>query len=163
MKGVTCFLKTPASNPSIGFYLGYTYRRASQWFGHALKPYDITPEQWLVLYRIWEHEGLNQKEVAAKADKDQPTTTRILDLLEKKGYTRKTVSPHDRRAFQLYLTETGKQLIDATAEIERDCGRQIIEGIDSRQLELFWDTLSRINDNLQHLQNNRRDSLHEPE
>lgn len=85
MKGVTCFLKVPKRNPSIGFHLGYTYRRASHLFANALKPYDITPEQWLVLYHIGEHEGLNQKEVAAKADKDQPTTTRILDLLEKKG------------------------------------------------------------------------------
>ena len=84
MKGVTCFLKVPKRNPSIGFHLGYTYRRASHLFANALKPYDITPEQWLVLYHIGEHEGLNQKEVAAKADKDQPTTTRILDLLEKK-------------------------------------------------------------------------------
>lgn len=154
-------MKEPNRTPSIGFHLGYTYRRASHWFAHALKPYDITPEQWLVLYQIGEHEGLNQKEIAAKADKDQPTTTRILDLLEKKGYTQKSVSIHDRRAFQLYLTDSGKELIEATTAIERMCESQIIEGIDERQLEMFWDTLSRINNNLQHLHNNRRDVSHE--
>lgn len=161
MKGVTCFLKEPTRNPSIGFHLGYTYRRASQLFANALKPFDITPEQWLVLFHIGEHEGLNQKEVAVKADKDQPTTTRILDLLEKKGYTRKSVSVNDRRAFQLYLTDTGKELIEATTAIESECGRQIIEGIDGRQLEMFRDTLSRINNNMNHIHNNRRDVSHE--
>lgn len=151
MKGVTCFLKATKRNPSIGFHLGYTYRRASHMFANALKPYDITPEQWLVLYHIGEHEGLNQKEVAAKADKDQPTTTRILDLLEKKGYTRKSVSVNDRRAFQLFLTDTGKELIEATTTIESQCGSQLIEGIDDHQLEMFWDTLSRINANIHNI------------
>ncbi|MGV2788331.1 MarR family transcriptional regulator, partial [Clostridium perfringens] len=33
-------MKVPKRNPSIGFHLGYTYRRASHLFANALKPYD---------------------------------------------------------------------------------------------------------------------------
>ncbi|MGM1045363.1 MAG: MarR family winged helix-turn-helix transcriptional regulator [Bacillota bacterium] len=136
-------------NPSIGFQLGFTYRRATNLFAHKLKPFDITPEQWSVLNRIAISEGLNQKEVASRADKDQPTTTRILDLLGKKGLIRREVSPHDRRAFLLHITETGKELIASTTPLEQECSRIITEGIDPKQIELFWDIISRMNVNIE--------------
>ena len=102
-----------------------------------------------MLSRISENEGLNQKEVAARADKDQPTTTRILDLLEKKGLIRREISPNDRRAFLLRMTEAGQELLASTSEIEKECGRLITEGIDPKKMEIFWDIISRMNANIE--------------
>lgn len=146
---VKLFLKIPENSLSIGFQLGYTYRRATHLFSSQLKPYDITPEQWSVLNQIAISEGLNQKEVATRADKDQPTTTRILDLLGKKGLIRREVSPHDRRAFLLHITESGKDLLASTTPIEQECSRLISQGIDSKQMELFWDIISQMNANIE--------------
>lgn len=146
---------------SIGFQLGYTYRRASNLFLSKLKPFDITPEQWSVLNQIAISEGLNQKEVAARLDKDQPTTTRILDLLEKKGLIYREVSPHDRRAFLLHITESGQALLASTMPLEQECGRLISEGINSHEMELFKDILSRMNANLKGNEHNRRNDIHE--
>lgn len=144
-----CFLKIPEDNHSIGFQLGYTYRRASNLFLSKLKPFDITPEQWSVLNQIALSEGLNQKEVATRADKDQPTTTRILDLLAKKGLIRREVSPQDRRAFLLHITEAGEDLLAITTPIEHECSHQISEGIDPSEMKIFMDILSRMNANLE--------------
>lgn len=143
------FLEIPEDYHSIGFQLGYTYRRATNLFLSQLKAFDITPEQWSVLNQIAISEGLNQKEVAAKADKDQPSITRILDLLEKKGLIRREVSPHDRRAFLLHITQSGKNLLDATTPIEQECSRLIRKGIDSKEMEIFRNILSRMNANLE--------------
>lgn len=114
-----------------------------------LKPFDITPEQWSVLNQIAISQGLNQKEVATRADKDQPTTTRILDLLAKKGLIRREVSPHDRRAFLLHITEAGQDLHAITTPIEQECSRLIAEGIDPSEMKIFKDILSRMNGNLE--------------
>ncbi|WP_170308015.1 MarR family winged helix-turn-helix transcriptional regulator [Paenibacillus dakarensis] len=141
----------PEDNHSIGFQLGYTYRRASNLFLSKLKPFDITPEQWTVLNQIARSEGVNQKEVAARAVKDQPTTTRILDLLERKGLIQRETSPHDRRAFLLYITEAGKDLLASTSTIEQECSRLITEGIHDSEMEKFRDILSRMNENLTNL------------
>ncbi|MNC16905.1 Transcriptional regulator SlyA [compost metagenome] len=119
----------------LGFLLGSTYRRISTAFARVLKPYDITPEQWSVLLMIVDQGGINQKEVAASAAKDQPTTARIVELLQKKGFITKTMNTSDRRAFQLYATEEGKALINNTLTLEQQVIDTAVTGLTSEQLE----------------------------
>ncbi|WP_054940283.1 MarR family winged helix-turn-helix transcriptional regulator [Paenibacillus ihuae] len=127
----------PGSSPQqfLGFLLGSTYRRISTAFARVLKPYDITPEQWSVLLMIVDRDGINQKEVAASAAKDQPTTARIVELLQKKGFITKTMNKSDRRAFQLYATEEGKALINNTLTLEQQVIDTAVTGLTSEQLE----------------------------
>ncbi|ASR48052.1 transcriptional regulator [Paenibacillus kribbensis] len=132
----------------IGMLLGITHRKMSQQLSLSLKPYDISPEQWLVLYQIYQSEGLNQKEIAAKAVKDQPTTTRIIDLLDKKGWVRRVNSPQDRRAYLLHLTEAGRQLVEKTLPVERDVNLDFVKGISSDELQQFRQTLLQIHANI---------------
>ncbi|MEK5259367.1 MarR family transcriptional regulator [Paenibacillus sp. FSL L8-0663] len=133
---------------SIGMLLGITHRKMSQQLLQRLKPYDISPEQWSVLYQIYQAEGLNQKEIAAKAVKDQPTTTRIIDLLDKKGWVRRVNSPQDRRAYLLHLTETGRQLVEKTLPVELDTNHDFVKGISSADLKQFRRTLLQIHANM---------------
>ncbi|WP_179032153.1 MarR family winged helix-turn-helix transcriptional regulator [Paenibacillus kribbensis] len=132
----------------IGMLLGITHRKMSQQLSLSLKPYDISPEQWLVLYQIYQAEGLNQKEIAAKAVKDQPTTTRIIDLLDKKGWVRRVNSPQDRRAYLLHLTGAGRQLVEKTLPVERDVNLDFVKGISSDELQQFRQTLLQIHANI---------------
>ncbi|WP_249898306.1 MarR family transcriptional regulator [Paenibacillus sp. PK3_47] len=127
----------PISSPQqfLGFLLGSTHRRISNGFARALKPYDITPEQWSVLLMIADRGGINQKEVAAAAAKDQPTTARIVELLQKKGFITKSTSPSDRRAFLLYATEEGKELIESTLQLEEQNINAAVAGLTPQQLE----------------------------
>jgi DNA-binding MarR family transcriptional regulator len=127
----------PHSSPQqfLGFLLGSTHRRISSGFARALKPYDITPEQWSVLLMICDRSGINQKEVAAAAAKDQPTTARIVELLLKKGFIRKSMNPEDRRAFQLYATEEGQALIGNTLDLEQQTIDAAVAGLTPEQLE----------------------------
>ncbi|MEC0182267.1 MarR family transcriptional regulator [Paenibacillus peoriae] len=133
---------------SIGMLLGITHRKMSQQLTNRLKPYDISPEQWIVLYQIYQAEGLNQKEIAAKAVKDQPTTTRIIDLLDKKGWVRRVNSPQDRRAYLLHLTEAGRQVVEKTLPLERDVNLDFVKGISSDELQQFRQTLLQIHANI---------------
>ncbi|MBW4083396.1 MarR family winged helix-turn-helix transcriptional regulator [Paenibacillus sp. S150] len=119
----------------LGFLLGSTHRRISNAFARALKPFGITPEQWSILLMVCGREGINQKEVAAAAAKDQPTTARIVELLQKKGFIRKTASPTDRRAFQLYATETGRALIENTSSLEQQTIDAAVQGLSPAKLE----------------------------
>ncbi|WP_373293869.1 MarR family winged helix-turn-helix transcriptional regulator [Paenibacillus albidus] len=115
--------------------LGSAHRRISTLFARALKPYDITPEQWSVLLMIAGREGINQKEVALGVSKDQPTTARIVELLQKKGFVTKMMSPSDRRAFLLYATDQGKHLIDTTLLLEQQVTSTAFAGLKPQQLE----------------------------
>ncbi|GGJ21024.1 MarR family winged helix-turn-helix transcriptional regulator [Paenibacillus hunanensis] len=134
---------------SIGFLLGSTYRRVSNLFAAKLKEYDITPEQWGVLYYICAQEGMNQKELAAHAYKDQPTTARILDVLHRKGLIRKEIDPHDRRAFLVYPNEDGRALMQKVHALEAQHNQEIAELITPEHMEQLSQLLHELRSRLE--------------
>lgn len=73
--------------------------------------FDITVDQWLILKKLNQHNDLNQSELAEVTGKDQPTLTRIVDILCKKEFTQRRVHPTDRRSFIVHLTPQGEQKI----------------------------------------------------
>jgi DNA-binding MarR family transcriptional regulator len=72
--------------------------------------YDVTPEQWAVLNRLWEQDGLSQVDLAERVFKDKPGTTRILTLLEKKGLVFRLPDENDGRMLRVFLTKPGRDL-----------------------------------------------------
>ena len=73
--------------------------------------FDVTVEQWVVLNKIYETEGQSQRELADSVDKDTPTVTRIVDLLEKKKLVKRVKNTRDRRSYRIKSTTEGKQLV----------------------------------------------------
>lgn len=137
---------------SVGFLMGLTHRKATVVLANRFKPYDITTEQFSVLFNIGRGEGVNQKELAARVCKDQPTTARIIDLLEKKGMVERRTSKQDRRAYLLYLTEDGRALLDQLIPIEKGMNDILAADIPEEQMETFKHVLSLINRNLQRIE-----------
>ncbi len=78
----------------------------------ALKGFDITSEQWVMLNRLYQKEGYNQKELATESFKEQAAITRTLDLLEKKALIERKKSPSDRREYLIFVTTKGKTLLE---------------------------------------------------
>lgn len=136
---------------SAGFNLGLTYRKMSQLFTNRLKPYDITPEQWTVLYCIRVKDGMIQKEIAELASKDKPTTTRILDVLEAKGLIYKKAGEADRRSFLVYLTDKGRDVAAQTETIEHQAVQDATAGISEDEYEHLLELLRRIGANTDRL------------
>lgn len=136
------------SELTLGFMMGTTYRKLSALFQNGLKEYDITPEQWSVLFQVDRTEGLIQKDIAKRSGKDKPTTTRILDHLEGKGLVYKRTGENDRRSFKVYITEKGRALIKETFPIEDQVTDEIMNCISSDEYELLMGLLLRINNHI---------------
>lgn len=136
---------------SVGFMMSQTYRKLTQWSGQCLKEYGLTTEQWSVLYRIGKYDGINQKEIAQRAAKDQPTTARILDGLLQKGLIEKMISPVDRRAYLVYLTEAGRALLAETIPVERQALAEAVRGIEPERLDMLKEILWQIKENAEKL------------
>src|SRR5450631_1315512 len=96
------------------FLLDRTARRVKQYAQGQFKElgFNITLDQWLVLRHLSDHDDLNQKELAELIFKDTPTLTRIIDLLCKKGLTKRKLDPHDRRSFHVSLTTSGRTKVE---------------------------------------------------
>ncbi|MGR3808904.1 MarR family winged helix-turn-helix transcriptional regulator [Jiulongibacter sp. NS-SX5] len=78
---------------------------------------DITVDQWVLLDHIFPSPGISQNDLAQATAKDAPTTTRILDILIKKGLVERKMAKLDRRKSMLFLTEEGVALHTRTFPI----------------------------------------------
>jgi len=96
------------------FLLDRTARRVKQYAQNKFKvgEFDVTVDQWLIIKNLEERGALSQTEMANLVFKDHPTLTRIVDILCKKGYIERAPHPHDRRSFQLLLTEEGRNKVN---------------------------------------------------
>ena len=134
---------------------GYLINLAAQRLKYELhqafqaRGYDITPEQWAVLNRLWEEDGLSQVELAERTFKDKPGTTRILTLLEKKGVVVRRADESDGRVQRVFLTKIGKdlkeKLIPCAHEVLMKSGRNLSK----EDVAKFKVTLNQILSNLE--------------
>ena len=137
-------------NDSFGYLINIAAQRLKYELHQTFqaKGYDVTPEQWAVLNRLWEQDGLSQVELAERTFKDKPGTTRILNLLEKKKIVVRRPDEDDGRVLRVFLTKTGKdlkeKLILCAEEVLVKSGRNLTK----EQLTEFKRTLNQILDNL---------------
>lgn len=130
-------------------YLVYVMqKRMRRQMSAALDRDDITLEQYVVLYNLVDQDGINQKSLSHKVDKDQATLARILDILENRGYVVRRTTEKDRRAFLVFITKEGKNKVK---EIARRLGmvhKEIVKGIPSDRVDLFVELIKQMNQNL---------------
>ena len=70
------------NSPGFIVHLLDTQMKAGLKRAFQSKGYNITPEQWGVLSRLWVKDGIHQNTVAKRTSKDRHTITRILNLLK---------------------------------------------------------------------------------
>ncbi len=110
--------------------------------------FEITPEQWFVLYRLWEKDGRPQSELGDKELDDRPNITRIIDSLEKNGLVQRTADPDDRRKFKVVLTEKGEGFLkEMRTEIPKERER-IFHGVSVKDRQLLKSILQTVQSNI---------------
>jgi DNA-binding MarR family transcriptional regulator len=79
---------------------------------HRAKSRGTTRAQWIVLFRLREQEGLSQVDLADVLELQPISLVRLLDRLVEHGLLERRHDPKDRRANRLFLTASGRQLVD---------------------------------------------------
>jgi len=98
----------------IGYLLERTTRVVKLSFHKCFKELDIdiTPEQWVMMDSLHERNDQSQKELANDSFKDAPTISRIINVLEKKGWVERKASPEDGRMYLIHQTEEGRKITE---------------------------------------------------
>jgi DNA-binding MarR family transcriptional regulator len=120
-----------------------TYRAFGE---HGL---ELTPEQWIVLVRLWQEDGRTQSELCESTFRDKPTMSRILDVMERGALVRRVPSETDARARIVRLTPTGKALQPKLVPLAKQVVAQLERGIPQEDLEITHRTLARMLANLE--------------
>lgn len=95
--------------------LGYMLRRAQvsvfQQFMNELSYLNIRPTQIGVLSVIRENPGRKQAEISAALGIQRTNFVAIFDELERRGLAKRMRVENDHRAYALYLTDKGQELV----------------------------------------------------
>jgi len=78
---------------------------------------DVTSRQLALLFALNRMAGASQVELAQAIGLDVNTFSDLAKRSERKGLLRRVRSAGDQRAFRLYLTEAGRQLVRRSAAI----------------------------------------------
>lgn len=113
------------------------------------KSCDLTAEEFAILSRVWEEEGLFQSDLIEKTLKDKTRVTRLLNGLIEKGYVVKRVSPIDRRNYNLFLTSEGKTLKEYILPEVSDLMNTALIQIPPEDIEITRRTLEQMYKNLE--------------
>lgn len=110
---------------------------------------SISGDQWVVLKRISEREGINQREIADLTYKDPASVTRMLDLLEKQHLVTRQPVENNRRTYALFLTDDGKALVKKVTPLAVEARQKGLEGIAADDAQKLRQVLNQIYENLE--------------
>ncbi|MEI0516822.1 MarR family winged helix-turn-helix transcriptional regulator [Brachyspira murdochii] len=133
---------------NIGYDVCYTARKIYQYIGRQIINFDITPEQLIVLKELSKEEGISQKELSIRLDKDQNTVKAMIDKLEAKSFIERRENKLDKRAFSLFLTQKAKKELPIIENYESKVLETIVKELSTEDTDKFITILEKIRDNI---------------
>lgn len=132
------------------FILDRAARRVKQYAQASFteKSFDITIDQWMVLKALYHEDPMTHKDLAETTGKDQPTLTRILDIIIKKKLAERVEHPHDRRCLFVQLTPTGEEKVKILSPEIATIRMKAWENLSEEDFRNFTRILNTIYNNL---------------
>ena len=110
--------------------------------------YDITPEQFTVLMTLKENNGMYQRQLANYTFKDRPNITRIVSILEQKGYIFSQIASDGRQVKKLFITEKGKEECERILPVVLNLWNTMVEKISEEEITYLLKIVDKIEKNL---------------
>lgn len=125
----------------------YEATRREMYRAFAEHGFDLTPEMWAVLVRLWERDRRPQRELAEATYRDAPTMSRILDALGKRGLVTRVDDPDDGRTRLIVLTAKGRDARGKLVPVVKRLVARLEADVSERDLETTRRTLRRLVEN----------------
>jgi DNA-binding MarR family transcriptional regulator len=91
---------------------------------------------------------LNQQELCNRTFRDKPSTTRLIDNLEKQKLVKRIASKEDRRINIICLTDAAKNLQKLTINMANETMNEALAGVSKAEIETVKKVLYQVYDNL---------------
>ena len=113
-----------------------------------LKPYGLTLGQPKVLDYLKDHDGANQKEIAAACHIEAGSLTSVLNRMEDQNMVERRILNGNRRSFYVFLTKNGRRLQQIVEQKFHEIEAVALSGISEEDLNFFLKTFQKVQDNL---------------
>ena len=133
---------------TLGFLMSDVSRLMRRRFDERARRSGATGAQWRALKLLERHEGINQGKLAELLEVEPITLCRMVDRLEDSGLAERRRDPADRRAWQIYLTDKARPVLDDLHNVAGSMIEDALDGLSSQQRDDLIDALNTIRSNL---------------
>lgn len=109
----------------------------------------LTFDQMLVLFTLYNNEGMKIGDIADLTDRDRTTTSRMISGLEKKNLILRVPGHDDNRQKLIYLTRSAKDLLEGLEPLKKEFERTMFKGIKKADMDKVAKMLNKVADNLE--------------
>jgi MarR family transcriptional regulator for hemolysin len=134
---------------SLGFYGGKANRAILAGLERQLKPFGMSPVQYLALGQIFAGDATSPSDLADTLSITRATAVRLIDRLERDGLVTREPDPNDGRVKILRPTEKAEALWGQVSDIGPRNLEKAYQGMDPADIEKAKRILMQVCANLQ--------------
>ncbi len=115
---------------------------------HLLRNLKLHPGQCGMLWTLNKHDGVSQKELAAKMSITPPSITVMIRKMEAETLIRKQQDEKDQRVTRIYITEKGKEIAQHMDTALHQMEKEVFANMSEQEVMLLQRLLLQMKDNL---------------
>ena len=133
---------------NIGSLISQVARLMRRNFDERVREIGVTRPQWQVLSVLARNAGTNQGGLAELLEVEPITLGRMIDRLQDADLVERQSDPNDRRAWRLYVTPRGTDLLEKLQPYAEAMFVEALDGVEAEAQASLVTTLSRMRINL---------------
>lgn len=94
------------------------------------------------------HRDVYQRDIEKEFCVTRSTASKVIKLMEQKGYVRRESVPHDARLKKLTLTEKAEEISDMMLEDHRMMEQMLLKGFEPEEIEILTGYILRLKGNV---------------
>ena len=128
----------------VGFLLAQLGTHRHRRFAERLAPLDLHPRHFGMLSRLAVNEGQSQQALSRALGLHRSAMVALVDDLEDRGLAERRRDPVDRRAYALYLTAGGRELLVELERVADDDEAELLTDLDASERNTLVSLLQRL-------------------
>jgi DNA-binding MarR family transcriptional regulator len=110
----------------------------------ALAEFDLTPTQFLMLYRLRDSEHLSAADLAREIGVRPQSIIEIISPLERKRLLKREADPEHQRILRIRLTAAGRKLTSEALQTAARIESELVDELDAKQLAQLQEGLTKL-------------------
>jgi DNA-binding MarR family transcriptional regulator len=138
----------PRLDESLGYLVRKTHYAIVARLDERFLEHGISPSIWAFLRRLWDEDGLTQKELADALGLTPPTAVAAIDNLEHRGFVERRLNGSDRRKRHIYLTPSARKLVAELRPLATEVNDIALADLSNAETTELMRLLHKVSDSL---------------
>lgn len=132
---------------TFGRSLSIIWRHGQMYLDRELKPLHVRAGQIPILRFLGVRDGISQERIGRFFHLDKGTIAKAVRPLMNAGYVTRKRNPQDGRAYQIFLTRKGRDIIPDLKRTMTGWADILTAGFEDEEKKMAWSLLSRMAEN----------------